>query len=133
MPTRYELLPESSQVWIEGTSSLHPIHATATISRPPIRKPTSGETMMNSRILPKPDQMIGATPPEIVWTSGATEGNNLAIKGAAEAQRARGNHLVTVSTEHKAVLDTVHDLERRGFTATILDPEADGLVDLAKL
>jgi cysteine desulfurase len=77
--------------------------------------------------------LIGATPPEIVWTSGATEGNNLAIKGAAEANRARGNHVITVSTEHKAVLDTVHDLERRGFTATILDPRDDGLVDLAEL
>jgi cysteine desulfurase len=77
--------------------------------------------------------LIGASPQEIVWTSGATEGNNLAIKGAAFANVARGKHVITVSTEHKAVLDTVHELERQGFSATILDPEVDGLVSLAKL
>jgi cysteine desulfurase len=70
---------------------------------------------------------------EIVWTSGATEGNNLAIKGAAHFYKGKGKHIITVKTEHKAVLDTVRELERQGFEATYLDPEPNGLVDLAKL
>ncbi len=70
---------------------------------------------------------------EIVWTSGATEGNNLAIKGAAHFYKGKGKHLITVKTEHKAVLDTVRELERQGFEATYLDPEPNGLVDLEKL
>ena len=75
--------------------------------------------------------LAGAAPREIVFTSGATESNNLAIKGVAEANRARGNHLITMSTEHKAVLDPIRHLERQGFTSTILPPEPDGrlLVD----
>jgi cysteine desulfurase len=74
--------------------------------------------------------LIGADPREIVWTSGATESNNLAIKGAAQFHRARGRHLVTVKTEHKAVLDTMRELEREGFEVTYLDVQPDGLLDL---
>ncbi len=74
--------------------------------------------------------LIGADPREIVWTSGATESNNLAIKGAAHFHRARGKHLVTVRTEHKAVLDTMRELEREGFEVTYLDVAPDGLLDL---
>jgi len=77
-------------------------------------------------------KLVNADPKEIVWTSGATESNNLALKGAAHFYQAKGRHIVTVKTEHKAVLDTVRELERQGFTATYLDPEPDGLVDLAK-
>ena len=77
--------------------------------------------------------LIGADPREIVWTSGATESNNLAIKGAAQFYKTRGKHLVTVKTEHKAVLDTMRELERQGFDVTYLDVEEDGLLDLGKL
>jgi cysteine desulfurase len=76
--------------------------------------------------------LIGADPREIVWTSGATESNNLAIKGAAQFYKGRGKHIVTVKTEHKAVLDTVRELERQGFEATYLDVEPNGLLDLDK-
>ena len=74
--------------------------------------------------------LLGADPREIVWTSGATEGNNLAIKGAAHFYQGKGKHLVTVKTEHKAVLDTCRDLERQGFDVTYLDVREDGLLDL---
>ncbi len=74
--------------------------------------------------------LIGADPREIVWTSGATESNNLALKGAAHFYKSRGKHIVTVKTEHKAVLDTVRELERQGFEATYLDVQQDGLLDL---
>jgi len=74
--------------------------------------------------------LIGADPREIVWTSGATESNNLAIKGAAHFYKDRGRHLITVKTEHKAVLDTMRELERQGFEVTYLDVQADGLLDL---
>jgi cysteine desulfurase len=77
-------------------------------------------------------QLIGADPREIVWTSGATESNNLALKGAAQFYKGKGQHIVTVRTEHKAVLDTVRELERQGFQATYLDVEPDGLLDLEK-
>ena len=77
--------------------------------------------------------LAGATPREIVFTSGATESNNLAIKGVAEAYRAHGNHIVTVATEHKAVLDPVRHLERFGSTATVLPPRTDGMIDLDRL
>ncbi|MFS8977807.1 IscS subfamily cysteine desulfurase [Cupriavidus necator] len=77
--------------------------------------------------------LLNADPREIVWTSGATEGNNLAIKGAAHFYRAKGNHIVTVRTEHKAVLDTCRELERTGFAVTYLDVGEDGLVDLDTL
>jgi cysteine desulfurase len=76
--------------------------------------------------------LVGCDPREIVWTSGATESNNLAIKGAAHFYSAKGKHIVTVKTEHKAVLDTVRELERQGYSATYLDPEPDGLLDLEK-
>ena len=74
--------------------------------------------------------LIGADPREIVWTSGATESNNLAIKGAAQFYASRGKHLITVKTEHKAVLDTMRELERHGFEVTYLDVGPDGLLDL---
>ena len=77
--------------------------------------------------------LIGADPREIVWTSGATESNNLAIKGAAHFHQARGKHLITLKTEHKAVLDTMRELEREGFEVTVLDVLPDGLLDLATL
>ncbi|GHT80808.1 cysteine desulfurase IscS [Betaproteobacteria bacterium] len=74
--------------------------------------------------------LVGADSREIIWTSGATESNNLAIKGAAHFYKDRGKHLITVKTEHKAVLDTVRELEREGFDATYLDVQENGLVDL---
>ncbi|KPK68701.1 MAG: cysteine desulfurase IscS [Acidithiobacillales bacterium SM23_46] len=77
--------------------------------------------------------LIGADPKEIVWTSGATEANNLAIKGAAHFYSKKGKHLITCKTEHKAVLDPCRQLEREGFEVTYLDPESNGLVDLGKL
>ena len=77
--------------------------------------------------------LLNADPKEIVWTSGATEGDNLAIKGAAHFYQGKGKHIITVKTEHKAVLDTVRELERQGFEATYLSPEPNGLLDLEKL
>lgn len=74
--------------------------------------------------------LIGADPREIVWTSGATESNNLALKGAAQFYESKGKHLITVKTEHKAILDTMRELERRGFEVTYLDVLPDGLLDL---
>jgi len=74
--------------------------------------------------------LIKADPREIVWTSGATESINLAIKGAAHFYASRGKHLITVKTEHKAVLDTMRELERQGFEVTYLDVQEDGLLDL---
>jgi cysteine desulfurase len=75
-------------------------------------------------------ELIGADPREIVWTSGATESNNLALKGAAHFYKSKGKHLITVKTEHKAVLDTCRELERQGFEVTYLDVQSDGLLDL---
>jgi len=77
--------------------------------------------------------LLNADPKEIVWTSGATEGNNLAIKGAANFYKTKGKHLITQKTEHKAVLDTFRELERQGFEATYLEVEPDGIVDIRKL
>lgn len=78
-------------------------------------------------------KLVNADPREIVWTSGATESNNLAIKGAANFYaNSKGKHIITISTEHKAVIDTVRELERQGFEATYLDPEPNGMVDLGK-
>lgn len=77
--------------------------------------------------------LINADPREIVFTSGATESNNLAIKGAANFYSKKGKHIITCKTEHKAVLDTCRELERQGFEVTYLDPEANGLIDLNKL
>lgn len=78
-------------------------------------------------------KLVNADPKEIIWTSGATESNNLAIKGAANFYQSKGKHLITMKTEHKAVLDTMRELERQGFEVTYLDPEANGLLDLEKL
>ncbi|GMM86475.1 IscS subfamily cysteine desulfurase [Pseudoalteromonas sp. MTN2-4] len=77
--------------------------------------------------------LINADPREIVFTSGATESNNLAIKGAANFNKKKGKHIITVKTEHKAVLDTFRELERQGFEATYLEVEENGLLDLKKL
>jgi len=73
--------------------------------------------------------LIGADPREIVWTSGATESINLALKGAAQFYKGKGKHLITVKTEHKAVLDTMRELERQGFEVTYLDVQENGLLD----
>ncbi|MEW6705927.1 MAG: IscS subfamily cysteine desulfurase [Pseudomonadota bacterium] len=75
-------------------------------------------------------ELIGADPREIVWTSGATESDNLALKGAAHFYKTRGKHIITVKTEHKAVLDTCRELERQGFEVTYLPVQENGLVDL---
>ncbi len=75
--------------------------------------------------------LIGADPREIVWTSGATESTNLALKGAAHFYQGKGKHLITLKTEHKATLDTMRELERQGFEVTYLDVQSDGLLDLA--
>ena len=77
--------------------------------------------------------LVGADPREIVWTSGATESINLALKGAAHFYQTRGKHLITVKTEHKAVLDTMRELERQGFEVTYLDVQEDGILDLEAL
>jgi len=77
--------------------------------------------------------LINANPKEIVWTSGATESNNLAIKGAAHFYQKNGKHIITCKTEHKAVLDTCRQLEREGFEVTYLEPRNNGLVDLEVL
>jgi cysteine desulfurase len=76
--------------------------------------------------------LVGCDAKEIIWTSGATESDNLALKGAAQFYKGKGKHIVTVKTEHKAVLDTVRELERQGFEATYLDPLPNGLLDLEK-
>ncbi len=76
--------------------------------------------------------LINADAKEIVWTSGATESNNLAIKGAAHFNERKGKHIITCKTEHKAVLDTCRQLEREGYEVTYLDPESNGLIDLEK-
>ena len=78
-------------------------------------------------------ELVGANPKEIVWTSGATESDNLAIKGVAHFHQKKGKHIVTSKTEHKAVLDSCRQLEREGFEVTYLDPEPNGLIDLGKL
>jgi len=77
-------------------------------------------------------KLVNADPREIVWTSGATESNNLAIKGASHFYSTKGKHILTIATEHKAVIDAVRELEREGYTATYLEPEPNGLVDLEK-
>lgn len=78
-------------------------------------------------------ELVNADPREIVFTSGATESNNLAIKGAADFYRKKGKHLITVKTEHKATLDTMRQLEREGYEVTYLEPQTDGLVTIAML
>jgi len=76
--------------------------------------------------------LVNADPREIIWTSGATESNNLAIKGAGNFYSGKGKHIITLATEHKAVIDAVREMERIGFEATYLAPEPDGLVDIKK-
>ena len=78
-------------------------------------------------------RLVNADPREIIWTSGATESDNLAIKGAAHFYRKQGGHIITLRTEHKAVLDSCRQLEREGYEVTYMDPEPSGLLDLAKL
>ncbi len=77
--------------------------------------------------------LVNADSREIIWTSGATEGNNLALKGAAQFYKTKGKHIITVKTEHKAVLDTVRELERQGFDATYLQPQDNGLITIEQL
>ena len=74
--------------------------------------------------------LVGADPKEIVWTSGATESDNLAIKGVAQFYQKKGKHIITLKTEHKAVLDTCRQLEREGFELTYLDPDSNGILNL---
>ena len=78
-------------------------------------------------------KLVNADTREIIWTSGATEGNNLALKGAAQFYKTKGKHIITVKTEHKAVLDTVRELERQGFEATYLQPQDNGLITIEQL
>ena len=78
-------------------------------------------------------QLINADPKEIIFTSGATEGDNLAIKGVYEMYASKGNHIITCTTEHKAVLDTCKHLEKLGAEVTYLDVQPDGLIDLKAL
>ncbi|MFC2506576.1 MAG: aminotransferase class V-fold PLP-dependent enzyme, partial [Kingella sp. (in: b-proteobacteria)] len=78
-------------------------------------------------------KLINADAKEIIWTSGATESNNLALKGAANFYKTKGKHLITVKTEHKAVLDTMRELERQGFEVTYLGVQENGLIDLEEL
>ena len=77
-------------------------------------------------------QLINADPKDIIWTSGATESDNLAIKGAAHFYQKKGKHIITLKTEHKAVLDSCRQLEREGYEVTYMDPEPNGLLDLKK-
>ena len=77
--------------------------------------------------------LVNADPREIIWTSGATESNNLAIKGAAQFYKTKGKHIITVKTEHTAVLDVVRELERQGFEATYLQPQDNGLITVEQL
>ncbi len=92
---------------------------------------TAEEAVENARA--EVAKLINADPKEIVWTSGATESNNLAIKGAAQFYKTKGKHLITVKTEHKAVLDTMRELERQGFEVTYLGVQENGLIDLEEL
>jgi cysteine desulfurase len=78
-------------------------------------------------------ELVGANPKEIIWTSGATESINLALKGAAKFNRSKGQHIITVKTEHKATLDTCRELEREGYSVTYLDVNENGLLDLENL
>src|SRR3954464_6479048 len=78
-------------------------------------------------------KLIGAEPKEIIFTSGATEGDNLAIKGVYEMYASKGNHIITATTEHKAVLDTCKHIEKIGGEVTYLNVQEDGLIDLAQL
>jgi cysteine desulfurase len=91
---------------------------------------TADEAVENARA--EVAALVNCDPKEIVWTSGATESDNLAIKGAANFYSGKGKHLITMTTEHKAVIDPCRELERQGFEVTYLDPEPDGLLDFEK-
>ncbi len=91
---------------------------------------TADEAVENAR--KQVADLVNADPREIVWTSGATESDNLAIKGAAHFYQKKGKHIITLKTEHKAVLDSCRQLEREGFEVTYMDPEENGLLDLDK-
>ena len=92
--------------------------------------PSAGSPRTPSSAREEVAKLVNADPREIVWTSGATESDNLAIKGAANFYAERGKHIITVKTEHKAVLDTCRELERQGFEVTYLDVKENGLIDL---
>src|SRR5271168_429557 len=92
---------------------------------------TAEEAVENARA--QIARLINATPKEIIFTSGATESNNLALKGAAEMYREKGDHIITAATEHKAILDTCKHLEKSGIKVTYLAVQPDGLVDLETL
>ena len=77
-------------------------------------------------------KLVNADPREIIWTSGATESNNLAIKGASNFYSSKGKHIISIATEHKAVIDAVREMERLGYETTFLQPEPDGLIDIDK-
>ena len=77
-------------------------------------------------------KLVNADPREIIWTSGATESNNLAIKGASNFYSSKGKHIISLATEHKAVIDAVREMERLGYETTLLEPEPDGLIDIKK-
>ena len=77
-------------------------------------------------------KLVNADPREIIWTSGATESNNLAIKGASNFYSSKGKHIISVATEHKAVIDAVREMERLGYETTFIQPEPDGLIDIKK-
>ena len=92
---------------------------------------TAEEAVENARA--NVAQLVNCDPKEIVWTSGATESNNLAIKGVAQMYAERGNHIITAATEHKATLDTCKHLEKEGYRVTYLAVQANGLIDLNQL
>lgn len=113
------MLPFFTQHFGNPSSSAHPFGWTAAEAVRQAREEVAG--------------LLGADPAEVYFTAGATEGINTAIKGVAEAYASKGRHLVTVATEHKAVLDACHALERRGFRITVLPVDAQGRVDLDEL
>ena len=98
------------------------------VAQPRVRAGTAEKAVEEAR--EQVAALVNCDPREIVWTSGATESINLALKGAAHFYKDKGKHLVTVKTEHKATLDTMRELEREGFEVTYLDVEEDGLLDL---
>ena len=91
---------------------------------------TAEKAVENARI--EVAKLVNADPREIIWTSGATESNNLAIKGASNFYSSKGKHIISVATEHKAVIDAVREMERLGYETTFLQPEPDGLIDIKK-
>ena len=99
-------------------------------TRPVATTPSGGRRSRRWTPSEQVAKVIGATAKEIIFTSGATESDNLAIKGIAEMYRERGNHIITQVTEHKAVLDTCKRLEKYGFRVTYLPVKADGIIDL---